>query len=344
MSSASENSIKLPPRTAPTSAIEMPRFGFGCAPIGDLFVETSEIDTRLALDAAWDVGARYYDTAPWYGHGLSEHRLGGMLRQHSRQDYYISTKVGRVYIPAARGEDKRVQWYGGQNFEVTYDYTAEGLAASYAQSQLRLGQSSVDALIIHDLDQGYHGEKFDGYYQQLTESGLVYLNDLKSRGDISSIGMGINALVDFEFFADRVDLDFFLVAMPYTLLDQISLNTAMKRCVERGIKIVVGSPFASGLLTDPANPDARYNYGPVPDDIRARAIGLQDCCQEFDVPLMAAALQFPLLHPAVVSIIPGARTAHQITGNMENFNFDIPKQLWVELKKRGLIVQDAPIG
>ena len=344
MSSASDNPTKFPPRTAPISSIGMPRFGFGCAPLGDLFVETSEADTRLALDAAWDAGVRYYDTAPWYGHGLCEHRLGGLLRQHSRQDFYVSTKVGRVYLPAPRGEDKRVQWCGGQNFEVTYDYTAEGLAASYTQSQLRLGQSSVDALIIHDLDQGYHGNKFDGYYQQLKESGLAYLHDLKSRGEISSIGMGINALVDFEFFADRVELDFFLVAMPYTLLDQDSLNTAMKRCVERGIKIVVGSPFASGLLTNPTNPDVRYNYGPVPDDIRARAIGLQDCCAEFNVPLMAAALQFPLLHPAVYSIIPGARTARQITGNVDNFNFVIPKELWGEMKNRGLIVQDAPIG
>lgn len=344
MSSSSDNSAKLPPRTAPASAIEMPRFGFGCAPLGDLFVETSEADARLALDAAWDVGVRYYDTAPWYGHGLSEHRLGGLLRQHSRQDYYVSTKVGRVYNPVPRGEDKRVQWYGGQNFEVTYDYSAKGLAASYAQSQLRLGQSSVDALIIHDLDQGYHGEKFDGYYQQLKESGLPYLNDLKSRGEISSIGMGINALVDFEFFANRIDLDFFLVAMPYTLLDQNSLNTAMKRCIERGIKIVVGSPFASGLLTNPTNPDARYNYGPVPDEVRERAIELQVCCKHFNVPLMAAALQFPLFHPAVCSIIPGARTAHQIISNMKSFNFDIPKELWAEMKKRDLIVQDAPIG
>lgn len=344
MSSASDNSTKYPPRTAPLSPIKMPTFGFGCAPLGDLFVETSEADTRLALDAAWDAGVRYFDTAPWYGHGLSEQRLGGLLRQHSRQDYYVSTKVGRVYLPVPRGEDKRVQWHGGQNFEVTFDYTAKGLAASYAQSQLRLGQSSVDALIIHDLDQGYHGDKFDGYYQQLKESGLAYLHELKSSGEISSIGMGINALVDFEFFADRIDLDFFLVAMPYTLLDQISLNTAMKTCADRGIKIVVGSPFASGLLTNPASPDVRYNYGPVPDDIRARAIGLEDCCEAFNVPLMAAALQFPLLHPAVVSIIPGARTARQITGNMDNFNFDIPKELWIEMKNRRLIAQDAPIG
>jgi D-threo-aldose 1-dehydrogenase len=333
----------LPPRVAPNKPIKMPKFGFGAAPIGDLFIETPEAEVQLALDTAWELGVRYYDTAPWYGHGLSEHRLGRLLRQHEREAYYISTKVGRVYKPVPRGQEKRIQWLGGQNFEVTYDYSASGLATSYAQSQLRLGQSSIDALIIHDLDQGYHGKKFETYHKQLRKSGLSYLHDLKSSGEISSIGMGINALVDFEFFAERVDLDFFLVAMPYTLLDQKSLNTAMKKCIERGIRIVLGSPFASGLLTNPKNPIARYNYGPVPDDIRARAIGLQECCEEFNVPLMAAALQFPLFHPAVCSIIPGARTAEQITGNIENFNFDIPKELWAEMKARDLIVYDAPI-
>ena len=332
----------LPPRVAPNTPIEMPKFGFGAAPIGDLFIETSEAEVQSTLVKAWDLGVRYYDTAPWYGHGLSEHRLGSLLRQHDRKAYYLSTKVGRVYKPVPRGQENRIQWLGGQNFEVMYDYSATGFAASYAQSQLRLGQSSVDALVIHDLDQGYHGKKFEAYHKQLRESGLSYLYDLKSSGEISSIGMGINSLVDFDFFAGHIDLDFFLVAMPYTLLDQNSLDTAMKKCIERGIKVVLGSPFASGLLTNPKNPNVRYNYGSVPANIRARAIKLQECCAEFNVPLMAAALQFPLFHPAVCSVIPGARTADQIKGNIKNFNFDIPKKLWAEMKNRDLIVSDAP--
>ena len=343
MTSSMDHGIPLPPHIAPERAIKMPRFGFGLAPIGDLFVKTSEFEVQLALGTAWNLGVRYYDTAPWYGHGLSEHRLGVLLRQHARENYFISTKVGRVYKPAPRGQEKRIQWFGGQNFEVTYDYSAAGFEKSYAQSQMRLGQSSVDALIIHDLDQGYHGEKFETYHRQLSKSGLAYLHDLKSSGEISLVGMGINALVDFEFFADRIDLDFFLVAMPYTLIDQYSLNTAMQKCRDRGIKVVVGSPFASGLLTNPENTNARYNYSCVPDSVRARAIDLKKCCDEFNVPLMAAALQFPLFHPAVCSIIPGARTAHQITENIKNFNFDIPKELWVEMKRRDLIVYDAPI-
>ena len=156
-------SPELPPPIAPKTPIEMPIFGYGTSPIGDLFVNTPEAEIQKALDKAWELGVRYYDTAPWYGHGLSEHRLGSLLRQHDRKKYFISTKVGRVYKPAKRGEDKSVQWVVGQNFEVSYDYSAKGFAESYAQSQLRLGQSSIDVLIIHDLDHEYHGTKFETY-------------------------------------------------------------------------------------------------------------------------------------------------------------------------------------
>ena len=155
--------------------------------------------------------------------------------------------------------------------------------------------------------------------------------------------MGINALIDFEFFAESIDIDFFLVAMPYTLLDQKSLHTAMKVCIERGVKIVLGAPFASGLLTNPDNPKVRYNYGPVPRKVRARAVELQKCCKDFHVPLMAAALQFPLFHPAVCSVVAGAQTASQIEENVKNFKFEIPKELWVEIKRRFLILHDAPV-
>ncbi len=335
--------ISTAPEVAPVQAIAMPKFGLGCASLGNLFTDIAETKARQTLETAWDVGIRYFDTAPWYGHGLSEHRLGAMLRQHPREDYFLSTKVGRVYRPAPRGKDSRVQWNGGQNFEVLYDYSASGLANSYAQSQLRLGQSSIDALIIHDLDQGYHGDKFARHFANLNESGLSYLKQLKKSGEISSFGMGINALVDFEYFAERLPVDFFLVAMPYTLLDQDALNSAMKVCLERNIKIVIGAPFASGLLADPTNPDILYNYGPVPEDKRKRAMDLACLCAEFDVPLMAAALQFPLFHPAVCSIIPGAITGDQVSGNAKNFNRAIPKELWIEMKNRGLIHSDAPI-
>ena len=160
---------------------------------------------------------------------------------------------------------------------------------------------------------------------------------------MSSFEMGINAPIDFEFFAESIDIDFFLVAMPYTLLDQKSLHSAMKVCIERGVKIVLGAPFASGLLTNPDNPEVCYNYGPVPRKVSARAVEIQKCCKDFRVPLMAAALQFPLFHPAVCFVVTDARTAWQFEENVKDFKFEIPKQLWVEMKRRFLILHDAPV-
>ncbi len=258
---------------APLAPIEMPRIGMGCAPLGDLFADTPDDMAQATLDAAWQAGVRFYDTAPWYGHGLSEHRLGAMLRQAPRREFYLTTKVGRVYAPAARGADARVKWAGGLNFAVRYDYSAEGFAASLAQSRMRLAQSSIDALIIHDLDRGHHGPDLERHFDDLAASGLDYLKKLKSSGEIAAIGMGMNALADFAFFVDRVDVDFFIVAMPYTLLDQESLEGPMARCIERGIGVVIGAPFASGILADPTDPAARYAYEPAGKEIREKGAG-----------------------------------------------------------------------
>jgi D-threo-aldose 1-dehydrogenase len=319
-----------------------PRLGMGCAPLGDIFQTFPETQAQDTFAAAWDAGIRYYDTAPWYGHGLSEHRLGTALYAHPRDQIFISTKVGRVYTPAPRGQNARIRWAGGFNFGLRFDYSATGFAASYAQSQLRLGQPAIDALIIHDLDQGYQGDAFDGHLSALTTSGLPYLHSLKAGGEISAIGMGINDTAAFAHFAPWIDVDFFLVAMPYNLLDQSSLHGPMAKCVERGIKVIIGSPFASGVLTNPANPNLTYNYAPVPDAIRARAMAIDATCRAHDVPIMAAALQFPLLHPAVASVIPGAISPDQVRQNAANMAMPIGDALWSDLKAKGLIDADAP--
>lgn len=324
--------------------LDWPEFGLGCAPLGDLFCNIAETDAAAMLRAAWDSGIRYFDTAPWYGHGLSEHRLGALLRQFARDEMLISTKVGRVYEPAARGSDSRVQWHGGLNFGVRYDYSAEGFAASVEQSRLRLGQPCIDALIIHDLDRAYHGSEYDRHIADLTDSGLAWLHKAKTDGTISAIGMGINDLDEFCHFAPWIDVDFFLVAMPYTLLDQQALDGPMADCVARGINIIIGAPFASGLLTDPANPDVLYNYSMADEKIRDKALAIESICSQHDVELMAAALQFPLLHPAVTTIIPGAVSADQVTQNVANSQRPIPPELWLELKQTGLLHADAPIG
>jgi D-threo-aldose 1-dehydrogenase len=329
---------------APSFPRDWPRLGMGCAPLGDLFQTYPEPQAAETFAAAWEAGVRYYDTAPWYGHGLSEHRLGALLRQHPRSEFLVSTKVGRVYRPAGRNEDARVQWKGGLNFGLRFDYSAEGFEASLEQSRLRLGQPAVDALVIHDLDQGYHGAAYDGHMRDLTGSGLAALHRLRADGEIAAVGMGINALEDFSRVADWIELDFFLVAMPYTLLDQAALHGPMRRCEERGIKVIIGAPFASGLLTNPSAQGLMYGYGPVPDDVRARALAIEAACREHEAPLMAAALQFPLLHPAVVSVIPGAVTPAQVRQNAANVARAIPGELWAALKARGLIDEAAPVG
>ena len=329
---------------APQFPQDWPRLGLGCAPLGDLFRNIGEEEAAALLAAAWDAGIRYYDTAPWYGHGLSEHRLGALLRQHDRADWRISTKVGRVYDPAPRGADARIRWQGGLNFSVQFDYSAEGMDRSVRQSQMRLGQPTIDALVIHDLDRAYHGEAFEEHAAVLKGSGLNWLNERKAAGEISAIGMGINEIDDFEDFSNWIDIDFFIVAMPYSLLDQTSLHGPMKRCLERGIKVVIGAPFASGLLTDPNRPGLTYGYQPASEEIYAKARKISAICQACGVPLMAAALQFPLLHPAVVSVIPGAETSKQVRQNAENAARAIPPELWTALKAEGLIDEAAPTG
>lgn len=327
---------------APRFPQDWPRLGMGCASLGNIFHLYTEDEAAGTFAAAWEAGVRFFDTAPWYGHGLSEARLGAALRHWPRGEAIISTKVGRVYHPARRGEDARVQWKGGLNFARLFDYSAEGVEASFQQSLLRLGTPAVEALVVHDLDRGYHREAYDGHLRALAESGLARLRAMKAEGLISAVGMGMNAMEDFAALAPWIEVDFFLVAMPYTLLDQAALHGPMADCLRRGIKVVIGAPFASGLLTNPAAPGLMYGYGPVPDTIRARALAIEAECATHGVPLMAAALQFPLLHPAVVSIIPGAVTAAQARQNAANAAHPIPPELWAALKARGLIDPAAP--
>ncbi len=334
--------VVAPP--APRWLGDWPRLGMGCAALGNIFATFSEAKAQETFAAAWEAGVRYFDTAPWYGHGLSEHRLGTAMRDWAREQVFVSTKVGRVYDPAPRGQDVRVRWEGGLNFGVRFDYSAEGFAASLAQSRMRLGQPSVDALIIHDLDRDYQGTAFDGHMDALTGSGLAYLHRLKAEGEISAVGMGMNTLADFTAIAPWIEVDFFLVALPYTLADQAALHGPMADCVRRGIKVIIGAPFASGLLAAPSAQGVMYAYEPASDGMVKKAMAMEAVCQRHGVTLPAAALQFPLLHPAVVSVIPGAVSADQVRSNAANAALPIPPEVWADLKAAGLIDIDAPTG
>ena len=329
-------------RQVGSTSLRLPRFGLGTAHLGGMFGRVSEPDSQATLQAAWDGGVRYYDTAPWYGRGLSEHRLGAFLCNRPRDELVVTTKLGRVlHRPKDPAAFDRAPWGGGLNFDVEFNYSHDGFMRADEQCLLRLALDTVDALLVHDLDAESHGERFAGHAKDL-ESGIKALEELKRAGDIKAIGMGINLASSLDNVATLVDLDFVLVAMPYTLIDQAVLHTGLARCVKRGISVIIGAPFASGILATGAGPGARYFYRPAPDDVQAKVGKIEEVCRRHGVRLPSAALQFPLAHPAVVAVIPGAARAGEVQANIESFLASAPADFWSELKTLGLIDPEAP--
>lgn len=326
-----------------STSLTLPAFGFGSAHLGELYAKVDEADSRATLEAAWDAGVRFYDTAPWYGRGLSEHRLGGFLRTRPRGQFKITTKVGRQLVrPNDPRTFDRSPWVGGLNFEVLWDYSYDGIMRSYAQALQRLALDTVEALVIHDLDEAYHGEHFAQRQRDLHDSGIRALQELKKSGDIQAYGMGINTDAALEDVASQVELDFCLVAMPYTLLDQRSLHRGMAALEKRGVSVIIGAPFASGILVTGSSGGAHYGYAKAPAGVQAKVRGIEAVCKAHNVSLPAAALQFVLAHPIVVSVIPGAARASEVTQNMASLEAPIPAAFWADLKSEGLIVADAP--
>jgi len=326
------------------TAVEVTELGFGGASIGELFVRVSEGDAQATIAAAWDAGIRYFDTAPWYGRGLSELRTGAGLRDHPRDEYALSTKVGRYLRPASAEGFDGSPWTGGAPNEVVFDYTYDGIMRSVEQSRLRLAITRFDVAFIHDLDGLYFDEPtWKAHFHDLTTSGWRALDELRSSGQIRAIGAGINDLGLIPRFLDALDMDAFLVAMPYTLLDQEILDREFPACAERGVGIVVGAVFASGILAEGPVPGAKYAYADASEAILDKTRRIAAVCERHGVPLAAAALQFPLGHPIVASVIPGAFSAAQETRNVAAFGHVIPADLWSELKHEGLLRADAPV-
>lgn len=331
------------PRQVGNTSLHVTQLGFGTATLGDMRGSISEAQSAATIEAAWAAGIGFFDTAPWYGRTKSEHRLGAVLRTKPRDSYRLSTKIGRIFHrPVAPVETEA--WTGALPFELRFDYTRGGVMRSYEDSLQRLGINSVDALLIHDLDAGYHGEA--GVKERLDEldagGGYLALADLKAGGEIAAIGAGINVTGMIPRFLERFPLDLFIVAMPYTLLNQAALDGELQLCLEKGASVVIGAPFASGILAIGPREGATYGYRPAEADVLDRARRIAAACQRFDVPLGAAALQFPFGHPAVVSAIPGPNAVDQVRTNLAWLRHDIPSELWAELKRDGLIRADAP--
>ena len=334
----------IPTRSLRTG-VELSTLGFGGAPLDELFDPVSETQAQDTLQAAWNAGIRYYDTAPFYGYGKSEHRLGHFLRQQERKDFVLSTKVGRV-LTATRDLDsfEKGFWVGGLPFDFRFDYGYDGIMRSWEDSLQRLSLNSIDLLLIHDLDSFFHDSKqrFSAHVNHLITSGWRALDELRSQGLIKAVGAGLNRMGAMPRLLDGVDLDFCIVAMPYTLLDQESLDGEFPLCEERDVRIVIGAVFASGILATGPVEGARYAYDTASPEILAKTRRIQAVCQRHDVPLPAAAMQFPLGNPLVAAIIPGAQTPAHIETNAQWFQHEIPTDLWAELKAEGLLREDAP--
>ena len=332
---------------APSGAsISFTQLGFGAAPIGNLYKAMSEEQASDVLNAMWKAGHRYIDTAPQYGLGLSETRLNHFLRDKKRTDYVIGTKVGRLLKPCKPSERFAI----GKFFEVpsrqqVFDYSYDGIMRSLEFSLERLGLDYLDILFVHDVDVFTHGSEAvrDQHVKTLMESGYKALVKLRDEKVIKAFGAGVNEWQVCETLAKAGDFDLFLLAGRYTLLEQEALNSFLPLCEERGIGIVLGGVYNSGILATGSKRGAYYNYEPAPDHILRRVAAIEALCKKHKVKLGEAALQFPLGHPSVVSVIPGASNPKQVAFNLKTLSKRIPKALWKDLKAQGLMDTRAKV-
>lgn len=305
------------------SGTQVTRLGLGTAPLGGLFTSVGATAAAEVLAAAWASGSRYIDTAPHYGAGLAEERVGAFLATRPREDFVLSTKVGRLLVEEKdhHGAGSTESFYGTPGRSRIRDYSRTGVLRSLSDSLERLNLDRVDVLYIHDPDD---------YWEQAIDEAYPVLADLRAQGVIGAIGVGMNQAEMLARFVREADLDCVLVAGRYTLLDQRAATDLLPLCLQRGVAVVAGGVFNSGVLADPT-PDRTYDYNPVPADILDRALRLRDVCAQHGTTLTAAALQFPLRHPAVVSVLVGARTPEEFSADAALLAAPLPEALWAEL-------------
>jgi len=318
--------------------------GFGAAPIGNFLRPISEDESAAMINRAWDAGIRYFDTAPYYGHGLSEARLGQNLRGRTRNQFVLSSKVGRVLEPARRKDIDFKPWVDGLPFNCRFDYSYDGTMRSFEDSLQRLGLEYIDILFIHDADVFTHGPELQKvYFKQAMEGCYRALIKLRDQGLVKAIGAGVNNSEVMLDFMKMGDFDTLLVAGRYTLLEQDPLDELLPLCERRGAALVIGGGFNGGILATGAVPGAKWNYAPAPEHIVQKVKKIEATCKKFNVPLAAAALQFLLAHPAVASHVPGTRNVAQMEQNIRLVGDPIPSEFWQELKTADLIRPDAPV-
>jgi D-threo-aldose 1-dehydrogenase len=326
----------ISPRPLPDKALALSELSLGCAQLGNMYREVSDADARGTVDAAWELGVRYFDTAPHYGLGLSERRLGAALAPRPRDDYVLSSKVGRLLEPVAV-----VDGFDDQGFVVpashrrTWDFSRDGIRRSLEESLQRLGHDRLDIVYLHDPDE---------HWTEVMDTGYPALDELRSEGVVTAIGAGMNQSAMLADLARETDVDVLMLAGRYTLLEQNALDDLLPLCVERRVAVVAAGVFNSGLLARGfPSEHGKYNYGEPPPALVRRARAIARVCERHGTTLPAAALAFPLAHRAVVSVCVGARSAEQMRRNGDLYREAIAPDLWSELKAEGLIREDAPV-
>lgn len=327
------------------TGLEVTRLGFGGASVGGLFGAVQGADAIATIRHAWSLGVRYFDTAPLYGYGLSERRMGAAVADRPRTEFVLSTKVGRLVRATSAirpGADVDRQALDGREdafyvhppgTRMVFDYSADGVRRSLEESLERLGLERIDLALIHDPDDHWR-EAIDGAWPALER--------LRSEGTIRAVGAGMNQSAMLSRFVRETSMDAVLVAGRYTLLDQGALADLLPICEERGVAVLVGGVMNSGVLADP-QPGARFDYAPAAAEVIERARRIGETCDRYGVPLRAAAMQFPLAHPAVTSLVAGVRSIAHLDEYPALLAFPIPVQLWSELREAGLIAPDAPV-
>ncbi len=329
--------------------LEVTQFGLGGTGFGNMYSKMEEQTSMDTIAAAYRAGIRYFDTAPLYGYGLSEERLGAGLSRYERDEVVISTKVGYTLVALAGDRSLEGIFIDAPPLDAVFDYSRDAILRSFEESLKRLQTERIDLLLIHDPDEGItlfepgSDPYSKSHFAEVMEQAYPVLDELRAQGVVRAVGLGMNQWEMLCDFARAGDFDCFLLAGRYTLLEQEAAHELLPLCAEKQIRIIVGGPFNSGILATGAVEGAYYNYSPASPQILERTRQIQEVCARHQIDLPAAALQFPFGHPAVATAIPGARSPAEIEANIGFFEQEIPAAFWAELKRLSLIDPDAPV-
>lgn len=322
-------------------------FGLGGAPLGNLFLAVDAATAAGTLEQALASGVRYFDTAPHYGQGLSETRFGNVLRTLPRNEYLLSTKVGRLLQPGRNLPTCQHGYVDVPPLATRYDYSGTGFECSLAASRQRLGIDDIDIVLVHDLDHATHDAEFAAHFDAYLRSGRITLEAMKAAGTIGGHGIGVNGVDIAVATLHATDIDVLLLAGRYTLADQSALPELLPACQRRGVSIVLGGPFNSGILVTGTQPRdgsvPMFDYAPATAALIARVAAIEALCLQHAVPLPAAALQFSAAHPAIAVVLAGARTAAEVAAIAAWRQWPIPAAFWQALRARGLVDAAAPL-